>query len=131
MFTLHKYDPQIQPNAEAWLATDEQVRISLVEKYHRRAKIELPNVRAHAAFHVIIENQIAMQYAAVVHAVPRLMSQGLSRHDAIHAISTILAEQLHDHANSDSNDPSEHFESHYAAEVEKLNANDWLSMRDE
>ncbi len=41
---MKKYNPVSQPNAEEWLAMDEQSRIDIVAKYHRRAKQELPNV---------------------------------------------------------------------------------------
>ena len=60
-----------------WLALDEQLRIHLAEKFHRKARVKLPNVRAH----VIVENQIAIQHRAVVRAMERLAKQGLSRRD--------------------------------------------------
>ena len=119
------YDPETQPNAEAWLTLDEQERISLVESYHRRAKIKLPSVKAHAAFHAIIESQIALELEAVVRAVPRLMRQGLSRHDAIHAISSVLAGHLYEQANSKTADSAEVVQARYDAEVERLSASEW------
>jgi hypothetical protein len=56
---LNRYDPDHAPNPEEWLALDEQVRIRFAEEYHRAKRIKLPNVKAHAVFHAIIENQIA------------------------------------------------------------------------
>jgi hypothetical protein len=47
---MNRYDPDQTPNPEEWLALDEQLRIGLVESYHRRARVELPNVTIHAAF---------------------------------------------------------------------------------
>ena len=121
------YDPEIPPNAEAWLALDEQVRISLAERYHRRAKIKLPSVKAHAAFHAIVENQIAMGLGPVVRASTRLMKQGLSRHDAIHAVASVLADHLYEQANAKVEDSPEVVQSRYDAEVERLNAKEWLA----
>ena len=119
------YDPEIQPNAEAWLALDEQKRISLAERYHRHAKVQLPSVKAHAALHAFIENQIAMELEAVVRAVPRLVKQGLSRHDAIHAIASVLADHLYEQASAKSEDSADVVQARYDAEVERLNANEW------
>ncbi|MBN8436878.1 MAG: hypothetical protein ABTS22_02060, partial [Accumulibacter sp.] len=56
---MNRYDPDQTPNPKEWLALDEQIRIGLVEKYHRWARVELPNVTIHAAFHAIVENQLA------------------------------------------------------------------------
>ena len=126
MNTSLTYDPEIQPNAEAWLAIDEQERISLAEKWHRRAKVDLPSVKAHAAFHAIVENQLALNLEPVVRAVPRLMKQGLSRHDAIHAVASVLAEHLHEQANAKIEDSAEVVQARYDAEVERLSAKEWL-----
>ena len=121
------YDPEIQPDTEPWLEIDEQERISLAETFHRRAGIDLPNVMAHAVFHAIVENQIALKVGAVVRAIPRLMRQGLSRHDAIHAIASVLAEYLHEQANIASEDSSEVANARYEAAVERLSAKEWLA----
>jgi hypothetical protein len=45
--------------------------------------------------HVIVENQVALGEAYPVQSVLlRLMEEGLDRHDAIHAIGSVLAERL-------------------------------------
>ena len=127
MNTSAAYDPEIQPNANAWLQLDELERISLAEKWHRLAKIDLPNVKAHAVFHAIIENQLAMNLAPVVRAIPRLMKQGLSRHDAIHAVASVLADHLHEQANAKTEESAAVVQARYDAEVERLNAKEWLA----
>ena len=99
----------------------------MAEAFHRREKIDLPNLKAHAVFHAIVENQIAMEVAAVVRAVPRLMKQGLSRHDAIHAVASVLAEHLHDQANVETEDTAEVSNARYEASIERLNATGWLA----
>ena len=125
MNTLPAYDPDIQPNTEAWLELDEQERITLAERYHRRAKIELPNVKAHAAFHAIVENQLALGLESVARAVPRLLKQGLSRHDAIHAIASVLADHLYEQENSKTEDAAEVAQARYDSAVERLTAKEW------
>jgi len=44
----------------------------------------------HAITHVIVENQIAMGDTTVVPALDRVMREGLNRHDAVHAIASVL-----------------------------------------
>jgi len=67
---MYAYDPETPPNAEEWLAMDEQERSLLVERYHRDARIRLPK-RArtiHATLHAVVENQLALQEQPVVQA---------------------------------------------------------------
>jgi hypothetical protein len=88
---MQRYDPLAAPDREAWLALDEGERIDLVEQYHRRARIKLPNLKLHAASHVIVENQIALgQETPAQRTAERLIKEGLDRHQAIHAIGAIL-----------------------------------------
>jgi hypothetical protein len=57
---MQRYNPLEAPDPEQWLALDEKKRIDLVRDYHRRARIRLPNEKAHATFHAIVEAQIAL-----------------------------------------------------------------------
>ena len=50
------------------------------------------------------------------------MTEGLNRHDAVHAIGSVIAGQLFDAANNESK-PQEH----YWQEMERLKASDWLN----
>ena len=90
------YDPDRSPDARNWLASDEGERITLVSDYHRRKRISMPAPDLHAVIHVIVENQLALGDAVVVATLVRLVAEGLSRHDAIHAIGSVLAEYLYD-----------------------------------
>lgn len=119
------YDPEVQPDAEAWLALDEQERIARAERHHRHARIDLPSVKAHAVFHAIVENQIALGVESVMRAVPRLMKQGLSRHDAIHAVASVLTSQLYEQADAKEPDSAVVVQARYDAEVERLSAKEW------
>jgi hypothetical protein len=126
MSELTAYDPEIAPNAQAWLELDEQERISLAEKFHRKARISLPNAKAHAALHAVVENQLALGVGCVVRAIPRLVSQGLSRHDAVHAVASVVTEMLYERARSDATDTPEVVTARYEAAVERLSARGWF-----
>jgi hypothetical protein len=88
------YDPDVEPVAADWLALDESDRLALVEDYHRRHRIRLPQSRLHAALHVVVENQVAMGEAIVAETFDRLQGDGLTRHEALHAIATVVAEHM-------------------------------------
>jgi hypothetical protein len=86
-----RYDAERKPHAEAWLDLDEEERITAIISYHRGKRIKLENERIHAMAHMIVENQIASGEAPLVpKTLARLMSEGLSRHDAVHAVGSVL-----------------------------------------
>ncbi|HLI10827.1 MAG TPA: DUF1841 family protein [Alphaproteobacteria bacterium] len=90
------YNPDTAPDPEEWLARDEDERLIAVRAYHRRAGIEVPNEVAHAGLHVIVENQIAAgDPPPVQQAMERLMAGGLDRHEAVHAVAAVVADQIH------------------------------------
>ena len=120
-----QYDPDHAQDASWWAALDEAEQIDLVSAHHRRAGVELPNAALHAATHVIIENQILLgEETAVASTLERLLGEGLSRHDAIHAIGTALApilfETLRGESSSDPN-PA------YSDALSGLTAANWLA----
>jgi hypothetical protein len=88
------YDPLKTPDPERWLELDEQERIDLVQMHHESAGIQLPNATLHAAMHTVVENQLAMKDDKVQETLDRLLAEGLDRHDALHAIGSVLAEQI-------------------------------------
>jgi hypothetical protein len=92
-----RYDPDRQPDPEAWLELDESERIDSVVAYHRRTRVRLENAKVHAVAHVIVENQIALGQPPLASAtLARLMDEGLDRHDAIHAIGSIVFRVMFD-----------------------------------
>jgi len=123
---MNRYDPEIGPDATEWLALDEDERLLLVEGYHRDARVPLPRGarRLHAAMHAIVENQLAAKDEPVVRARSRLMKEGLSRHDAIHAVGSLVAEQIYDLLKL--KDAPETARARYYAAVERLTAAEWL-----
>jgi hypothetical protein len=131
---IEEYDPLVEPNPAEWLALGEQERIDLVMAYHQRARIRVPNAMPHAIIHAVIETQIAMgDELPVRRTAQRLIREGLDRHDAIHAIGSVLAGHLNDLMREvRSNAPSEKRgadpdpSAHYFAELERLTAEEWL-----
>jgi hypothetical protein len=122
---MEAYNPERGPEPESWLELDEQERILLIETWHRVARIKLPNLTAHAALHVIVENQMALDLEPVVRAMDRLRKQGLTRHDAIHAIGSVVAENLFGILKADQNDDAAASQARYYAAVERLTAVSW------
>ena len=91
-----RYDPYREPERDEWLATDEGERTELVRTYHKRKGVALPNALLHAAIHVTVENQIALgDEMPVKRKLSDLLREGLDRHDAIHAIGSVLAEHIY------------------------------------
>ena len=116
-----RYDPEVAPDAARWQELDEDEQIMLVEAYHRRAEIELPNTRVHAVMHVVIENQVAEgDELPVRRAIERLMGEGLDRHEAVHAVASVLAAHLNDTLKAGAANNAA-----YNAAVERLTAESW------
>ena len=124
---MHRYNPLQAPDPKEWSAMDEQERIRLVEQYHRRAGIRLPNVTAHAVIHAVIESQIALgDELPVRRTLQRLMSEGLDRHDAIHAIGSVLAMHMSDLVSRPAALPKPDPNRAYYAALDRLTAKEWL-----
>jgi len=121
---MKRYDPLEAPEAQEWLALDEQERIDLVLNYHRKARIRLPNAKVHAIIHAMVETQIALgDETPARRAVQRLINEDLDRHEAIHAIGWVLIEFMSDlmdepESCAEPNAP-------YFAALEQLTAEDW------
>lgn len=125
---VETYDPLVAPDPAAWLAAGEQHRIDIVAAYHRRHGFKAGSLPAHAAIHAVVENQIAEGDELPVRRVLlRLMGEGFDRHEAIHAIGSVLAGHLNDLLRSpDAPASPEESNAAYFAEVERLTAEDWL-----
>jgi hypothetical protein len=75
------------------MSEDEQIYV--VSRYHRRRRPRAPKPEFHVAVHVIVETQIAQDDPALVApTVARLQAEGLDRHQAVHAVATILTPLL-------------------------------------
>jgi hypothetical protein len=133
------YNPATAPDPSEWLQLDEQERILRVEDYHRLHGVDLPSLTIHCAMHVIVENQLAearrsandaatpsespSANEAVLRALARLVKQGLTRHDAVHAIAAVVTEHIFDLLKSKGKALSSN--SRYYAQIERLDAAQW------
>jgi len=128
MKNINRYDPAHAPDPKDWLSMDEAERIDLVLKFHQQAKERLPSPRLHASLHVVVENQVALgDEIPVRRTIERLQAEGLNRHDAVHAVGSVLAKQVFDlmkEGRSEADlDPA------YGAELEELTAERWRRAR--
>jgi HD superfamily phosphodiesterase len=124
MLVSLQHDPGRPVDAEEWLALDEDERIEAVRHYHRRKKIRLPNERLHAVTHVIVENQVALGRAFPAESVLlRLIGEGLDRHEAIHAMGSVLSERLFS-ALTQGEDMGD-LEADYEEDIKRLTAQSW------
>jgi hypothetical protein len=119
---VRRYDPLSGPDPTEWLGLDELSRIDLVTEYHRRKKVRLPNRRLHATFHVVVENQLAEGFVAAQDALRRLMDGGLDRHEAVHAIGSVVASDVYSALSSG----SARGEHEYVRRLSELTAERWL-----
>ena len=122
---MERYDPDTAPDPEAWLALGEGERLELVESAHDEEFDYLPNPTLHCAMHVAIETQVAMgEELPVAGHLARLISEGLARHEAVHAVASVLAEHMFKimkHPQESSRDPNE---AYYSALL-RLSARKW------
>lgn len=128
---MDRYDPEVAPDGEDWLALDEGERLLLVEWYHRDARADIPKAarRLHSSMHVVVENQLASNDELVVRALARLMKEGLSRHEAVHAIGSVVAENIYDILKL--KDAPETSRARYYAAIERLTAATWRDNSDD
>jgi len=124
---LKRYDPNRAPEPEEWLELDEQERIALVEGFHRKVHEPAQTLKAHAIVHATVETQLALNDPpSAREALTRLVGEGLDRHEAIHAIGSILAEHLfEDFRSSGAKDTSNDA---YARALSRLTAASWRAF---
>jgi hypothetical protein len=124
-----RYNASKAPDPQGWLELDESERIDLVIDYHKRARLPVgQSNRLHAAAHVIVESQVAMGDATVVPAtLDRLMREGLDRHDAIHAIASVLMGIVSDAFKSTKGKQVD-INARYGRELAELTAASWRSQ---
>ncbi|MDC6170493.1 DUF1841 family protein [Paucibacter sp. XJ19-41] len=121
------YNPDETPDPGTWLAMPEVDRIRLVLNQHISARAKVPGMKLHAAMHVVVENQIASGYGPSKRAVARLQSEGLSRHDAIHAIAFVIAQFIFELNQGQTPEQQSSYQSRMAAAIEQLRAEQWLA----
>lgn len=125
------YNPERAPDSEWWLSLDESERMELALESQREDE-RLPSPKLHATVHAIVENQVAVGAETPVSAtLQRLLGEGLGRHDAVHAIGSVLSKHIYRAMKQDSaaggvvGDPNES----YYRELDDLSAVDWRRDR--
>jgi hypothetical protein len=120
------YDPSIAPDKERWLELEEFERLDRVVEAHRKLAVTLPNERMHAAVHMVVENQVAMGDQTPVEAtVQRLMDEGLDRHDAIHAVGTVVMSHIRN-LMAEEEPGDEDPNAAYSEALERFSAREWI-----
>ncbi|MDP6843544.1 MAG: DUF1841 family protein, partial [Rhodospirillales bacterium] len=70
-------------------------RIILISEYHRETGVVQENEQIHAVIHLVVEDQSLLGDELSVQAtLERLMREGLDRHEAIHAVGSVLMDYL-------------------------------------
>jgi hypothetical protein len=115
-----QYDPAKALDVNAWLELDEDEKQDSVLRYHKRAKIQVGSLSLHAVIHVTVENQITEGLKNVQRALERLLNEGLDRHEAIHAIGSLVADHIFCALNGRKFD-----EKKYYRELAELSAESW------
>lgn len=129
MATFH-YDPDAAPEPAEWLALDQAERVDAVRAWRRREGVEVPNERVFAAMLATVETQVARgDELPVAATLERLASEGMSRREGIHAITTVLAETTYDafYGELAEGDPDEA----YSRELRALTPESWRTRFDE
>lgn len=118
------YNPSVQPNIEEWLKATDDERTTVVKEFHEEndEAMDEEALTLHSAVHVIVENQLAMGVELLPETVTKLIRQGLSRHEAIHAIGAIIAEDIFAIVRGQK---SEFSPKQYRRKLEKLTAKRW------
>jgi hypothetical protein len=122
------YDAEHAPAPGPWLDSSESERLARVQRYHELAlepADQPPSASLHAGLHVMVENQLATNQPPQARAaLGRLMAEGLSRHNAIHAIAWLAGEHLKQAQREQRLiDPSQ-----YASDLDQLTRQSWLAM---
>lgn len=125
---ITSYDPFEAPEPDEWLAIGEGERVALVSIYHEdedEEEFEEDSLQVHSVVHTVVENQVALgdEYP-VKQTLARLMDEGLSRHDAIHAVGSVLAKYMWQMGRGEIS--SEEFTSGYFEELKTFTVQEWL-----
>jgi Domain of unknown function (DUF1841) len=121
------YDPDIGPDPAHWLALDEVERLRQAMDYHQRYDASLANPEVHATIHVVIENQIAMDDETPARqSLERLMAGGLTRHEAVHALGSVLTDMIV--AVTNDKEAQRFPTDAYNDAIARLTAEDWLRL---
>lgn len=121
------YNPNAAPNPAEWLALSEMERIRLVQNHHASVRVKVSNMKAHAALHAAVENQVASGYGPTNKALERLQGEGLSRHEAVHAVASVIVEFVRELSIGQAEQQRVTYQSRMGEAIANLQAKCWLS----
>jgi hypothetical protein len=120
-----RYDPEKPPAPEVWETLDETEAELMIEQHHRSPRCPhppAPDPELHASMHLIVENQAAVPDLPVAAALARLVADGLTRHEAVHAVGSVVSRHLFAAVNQKAKPDIDQ----YYEEVAALTADAWL-----
>ena len=121
-----RYNALEKPDPQEWLDADESERFDAVIRHHREEPDELPNEHVHASIHVVVENQFALENETpVAAAIQRLMSEGLDRHDAVHAVGAVFSKYLWSIMRDSNESVADNWSEEYFDEVREMTVEKW------
>ncbi len=123
---MARYDADVPPDPEAWLALSEEEQTRRVRAHHKGRVLRIHpkdfNPAVHAALHAIVERQIAANDPPITgRTVERLVGEGLRRHAAVHAVGDVLLRAM---VTGEPFDPAA-----YEAALGAIDASTWLGLR--
>lgn len=121
------YDADQAPHPAAWLAADESLREKAIRTHHAglTAHPPIPTPGLHASLHQIVENQIAAgEPPETAASVARLVAAGATRHEAIHAVASVVATEMQAVVREERRYDRERI----ARELARLRAADWRAQ---
>lgn len=120
-----RYDPEKPPAPDVWRGLDEDEAQLMIARHHRSPGCAHPpaaNRQLHDITHLVVENQAAAPDLPIADALVRLVAEGLTRHEAVHAVGSVMSRYLLDALSPET--PVPDFEQYYAA-VRALTAESW------
>ncbi|MEM9692946.1 MAG: hypothetical protein AAGA56_10400 [Myxococcota bacterium] len=98
-----RYDPR-QGRGADWAELDDPTRLRRIVAYHNALPEEArpPDGQAHARMHLSVENRLHDDASAANIALAQLLADGMSRHQALHAIAFVMSR--HEDASSSPED---------------------------
>ncbi len=120
---MDSYDPNCAPDPAKWLKLDDDERMFLIRQYHDEQDEDVPYV--HILLHLVVENQAALgDEKPVAETLARLMREGLTRHQAIHAVALVFMETV---MSPESLAGADGFAEYYK-QLRTLTAEDWYQL---
>jgi hypothetical protein len=120
-----RYDPEKPPAPDVWRDLDEDEAQLMIARHHRSPGCAHPpaaNRRLHDITHLLVENHAASPDLPIADALVRLVAEGLTRHEAVHAVGSVMSRYLLDALSPGT--PAPDLEQYYT-EVRSLTAASW------